>query len=97
MANGQEVIDALNSKFYDLIILDCQMPVMDGYTATQRIRAQAKWATLPIIAMTANAMADDQRACMDAGMNDFIGKPFQIEQMLGRLGHWLKSRHQANQ
>ncbi|MFN4264150.1 MAG: response regulator [Aquabacterium sp.] len=95
--SGQEALSYLRAEPFDLVLMDMQMPEMDGLTAARTIRQQGLQSGIPIIAMTANAMAEDQKACLDAGMNDFIGKPFQIEQMLGRLGHWLKSRQQANQ
>lgn len=95
--SGQEALSYLRVEPFDLVLMDMQMPEMDGLTAARTIRQQGLQSGIPIIAMTANAMAEDQRACLDAGMNDFIGKPFHIEQMLNRLGHWLKSRTQAQQ
>ena len=80
--NGAEAIEAIAQKTYDLILMDMQMPVMDGLTATQTIRAQEKakqTEPLIIVAMTANAMAGDRQLCLDAGMNDYISKPIDRE------------------
>ena len=87
--NGQEAIEYLiqhsrpdQSSHVDLILMDLQMPVMDGITATQKIRAELKLNTVPIIAMTANAMASDRDACLRAGMNDHLGKPFDAQHLI---------------
>ncbi|HET8870025.1 MAG TPA: response regulator, partial [Aquabacterium sp.] len=68
---------------------DCQMPVMDGYTASQRIRAEQAWANLPIIAMTASAMASDRERVLQAGMNDHITKPLDLNQMFTIMARWI--------
>lgn len=73
---------------YDVVLMDIQMPDMDGYTATRRIRALPGMARLPIIAMTANVLPSDRQACLDAGMNDHIGKPFDLDDLVGRLRQW---------
>lgn len=70
---------------FDAVLMDVQMPVMDGYTATRTIRNKLGLTTLPIIAMTANAMASDRAACLAAGMNDHIGKPFELDQLVALL------------
>ncbi len=70
---------------FDAVLMDLQMPVMDGYTATQTIRNQLGLTTLPIIAMTANAMASDRTACLDAGMDDHVGKPFELDHLVAVL------------
>ncbi len=69
--------------------MDLQMPEMDGFEATRAIRAELGLQALPIIAMTANAMASDRQACLDAGMNDHVGKPFQIDQLVATIRHQL--------
>ena len=79
---------------YDLILMDMQMPVMDGLEATRRIRAEAAWRAVPIVAMTANAFAEDRRRCIEAGMDDFITKPMLPETFYGLLLRWL-GRSQA--
>ena len=74
--NGQEAIDLLQTKDFDVVLMDCQMPVLDGYEAARRIRQMdGPLSTVPIIAVTASAMPDERKRCFDAGMNDFISKP----------------------
>ncbi|WP_438334789.1 CHASE domain-containing protein [Edwardsiella tarda] len=83
-AHGQEAIDRLKAtpQGFDLVLMDLQMPVMDGINATQYIRSHLALHTLPIIAMTANAMVSDRQACLAAGMNDHIGKPFNLRELI---------------
>ncbi len=88
--NGRKAIDALNQNSYDLVLMDLQMPEMDGYEATRRIRADEKYKTLPLIAMTAHAMADEREACLAAGMNEHIPKPIDPAHLYNVLSHWLK-------
>lgn len=85
--NGALAVAALEQTQagYDAVLMDIQMPVMDGYTATRAIRQHWDLATLPVIAMTANAMASDREACLAAGMNDHIGKPFELDHLVTRL------------
>ena len=73
----------------DGILMDCQMPVMDGYTATREIRKNPKYATLPIIAMTANAMVEDRQKALESGMNDHIAKPLEVNQMFATIARWV--------
>ena len=82
--NGQLGLDALaaDPQGYDLVLMDMQMPVLDGLEAARAIRAQPCHAALPIVAMTANAMQSDRQACLDAGMNDHVGKPFDLETLV---------------
>jgi CheY-like chemotaxis protein len=94
--NGQEAIDALlmapKATPYDAVIMDCQMPVMDGYTATEQIRqgkASQSYQDIPIIALTANAMTTDRETCLNAGMNDYLSKPIKAEQLAETLQKWL--------
>ncbi|MGI2258839.1 response regulator [Shewanella sp. GXUN23E] len=76
--NGRIALEKLAQNEFDLVLMDCQMPVMDGYQATAAIRRQEKYRSLPVIAMTANAMAGDREKCLAAGMNDHIAKPIQV-------------------
>ncbi|WJN61738.1 response regulator [Pseudomonas sp. SO81] len=89
--HGQEALDILAADTdFDGVLMDCQMPVMDGYTATGRIREQAQFATLPVIAMTANAMEGDRERALASGMNDHISKPLNVEGMFATLAKWIK-------
>ncbi|WP_298009927.1 response regulator [uncultured Aquabacterium sp.] len=74
---------------FDCVLMDCQMPKMDGYTATRHIRADARWAMLPVIAMTASALATDREAALDAGMNDHVSKPLDVQQMFSVIRRWV--------
>jgi len=87
--NGQEAVDELTKQSFDGILMDCQMPVMDGYTATKTIRAQEQYETLPIIAMTANAMAEDKARVVACGMNDHIAKPINVNSMFITMAKWI--------
>jgi CheY-like chemotaxis protein len=81
--NGVQVLEALHRQSYDLILMDVQMPVMDGLTATQRIRESKPDAIQPwIVAMTANALESDRQACLSAGMNDYLAKPIQLDHLI---------------
>ncbi|MFY9460338.1 signal transduction histidine kinase [Aquabacterium commune] len=87
-SNGHEVLALLAEQRFDCILMDCQMPGMDGYTATRCIRADARWKGLPIIAMTANAMVSDRQKVLDAGMNDHVSKPISVEDLYAKLVRW---------
>ena len=89
--NGEKALAALAGKHYDLVLMDCQMPVLDGYQATRVFRGQEPKGKrrLPIIAMTANAMQGDREKCLDAGMDDYLAKPVKKELLRKLLGHWL--------
>ena len=91
--HGQEALDILtrDSRF-DGVLMDCQMPVMDGYTATREIRRRADWQSLPVIAMTANAMAGDKEKVLEAGMNDHIAKPINVGALFDTLARWIGPR-----
>lgn len=86
--NGEESINTLQRNSYDIILMDMQMPIMGGVQATKIIREEMKL-ELPIIALTANASKEDERNCMDAGMNDYISKPFREEELYQKISRWL--------
>jgi two-component system sensor histidine kinase/response regulator len=88
-ANGQEALDMLAGEHFDLVLMDIQMPVMDGLTATQTIRANAQWRDLPIIAMTAHATSEDQELTAMAGMNAHLTKPIIPRLLYATLSQWL--------
>ncbi len=88
--NGQEALDLLAKEHFDGVLMDCQMPVMDGYEATRRIRSQEKFRELPIIAMTANAMKGDREKVLAIGMNDHIAKPLKPDAMFITMAEWIK-------
>ena len=92
-ANGLEALEMLDKERFDGVLMDCQMPVMDGYTATRKIREDKRFKDLPIIAMTANVMAGDREKSLDAGMNDHIGKPIRHDQLLRTMSRWISSSH----
>jgi CheY-like chemotaxis protein len=91
-ANGQEALNTLEALPFDLVLMDCQMPVMDGYEATQKIRlAESKVLNrnIPIVAMTANSMQGDRDKCISVGMDDFISKPVNPSKLQEALKRWL--------
>ena len=87
--NGQIALDKLAQQSFDLVLMDCQMPVMDGYQATMALRQKPELANLPVIAMTANAMAGDKEMCLRAGMNDHIAKPIEVNLLYETLLKYL--------
>ncbi len=103
-ADGPEVLDRLSQRSYDLILMDCQMPQMDGFETTRLIRQREQIERaigdtgsrnldpIPIIALTANALQGDREACLAAGMDDFLSKPYGLEQLFVTLKHWLKEK-----
>jgi signal transduction histidine kinase/DNA-binding response OmpR family regulator len=88
--NGQEALDVLDAQEFDGVLMDIQMPVMDGYTATRAIRRDSRFSKLPVLAMTANAMAGDREKALDAGMNDHIAKPLEIRRALATMTEWFR-------
>jgi two-component system, sensor histidine kinase and response regulator len=92
VVNGEEAIASVRTTHFDLVLMDCQMPVMDGYAATEAIRNWERMsgrARTPIIAMTANAMAGDRERCLASGMDDYLTKPFKRDVLGAMLAHWL--------
>lgn len=93
--NGQEALDALEAagddpaKTIDLVLMDVMMPVMDGLTATSAIRNDARWSKLPIVMLTAKAMPDDQKKCLEAGANDYMAKPIDVDKLLSLVRVWM--------
>ena len=87
--DGQEAMALLLRRHFDVVLMDCQMPVMDGYEATAALRRDARWQQLPIIAMTADAMSEDRRRALACGMNDHIAKPIDVEAMFATLARWV--------
>ncbi len=88
--NGHDAVVLLAGRNFDGVLMDCQMPVMDGYTATQKIRRQERLKNLPVIAMTANVMKGDRERALSAGMNDFIAKPLDVHQMFTTMAKWIR-------
>ncbi len=88
-ANGAEAIEAVGRQCPDLILMDCHMPVMDGYEATRRLRADPRWHALPIIALTANATTADQEMCFAAGMNAHVAKPIRMQRLYEKMDQCL--------
>lgn len=88
--NGKEALDVLEAKPYDVVFMDCQMPVMDGYEATRRIRAAPGLRGTVVIAMTAHAMVGDREKCLAAGMDDYISKPISFDGLGKLLEHWAQ-------
>ncbi len=86
--DGQQAFEAINKKHYDLILMDCQMPILDGFAATKKIREQANQPELTIIALTAGATTKEQKECYDAGMNDFLSKPITMNILKDTLEKW---------
>ncbi|UQZ89104.1 hypothetical protein C4J81_07795 [Deltaproteobacteria bacterium Smac51] len=90
--NGLEAIEKLQSNKYDLVLMDIQMPEMDGITATKEIRAMPEFKDLPIVAMTAHAMSGDRELSLKAGMNDHINKPINLQELFSSLAKWLRRK-----
>ena len=88
-AHGAEALEVLEQEPIDLILMDCNMPVMDGYETSRRIRNNGRWPELPIVALTANALSDERERCRAAGMNDYLAKPFRREELAVMLDTWL--------
>ncbi|MEZ1318415.1 response regulator [Pseudomonas fluorescens] len=88
-AHGGEALDQLEHSEFDLVLMDCNMPVMDGYEASRQIRRSGRWPQLPIVALTANAMSEERERCRAAGMSDYLAKPFRREELAALLDTWV--------
>jgi CheY-like chemotaxis protein len=96
--NGAEALDRIAATAFDAVLMDCQMPVMDGFTATRRIRESERVRgakRLPIIALTANVMSEDREKCIAAGMDAHLGKPIEPAQVIEALSRFLKGKEAA--
>jgi len=87
--HGGEALEALEHVQFDLVLMDCNMPVMDGYEASRRIRQSGRWPRLPIVALTANAMPEERDRCRAAGMSDYLAKPFRREELITLIDQWV--------
>jgi len=90
--NGREALEAIERALFDAVLMDIQMPEMDGLEATRRLRADARFADLPVIAMTAHAFKGDRDRCLLAGMNDYVAKPVRADQVAAVLERWIASK-----
>ncbi|HEY9064440.1 MAG TPA: response regulator [Burkholderiaceae bacterium] len=88
--DGQEALAILGRERFDAVLMDCQMPVMDGYEATRALRHRPELKDLPVIAMTANAMAGDRQKVLEAGMNDHVAKPIHVDDLFATLARWVQ-------
>ncbi len=88
-ANGLEALAAIERESYDLVFMDCQMPMLDGYEATRRIRERLGGRHLPVIALTAHDLASDREKCLAAGMDDYMAKPLYEDTLYEVLDRWL--------
>ena len=88
--HGGEALERLAAEKFDVVLMDCQMPEMDGYEATRRIRGQMGLAELPVVALTAAAFPEDLTRCREAGMNDHVSKPVTLEALSEVLRKWIR-------
>ena len=91
--DGEAAVRMVSKDDYDLVLMDMQMPVMDGIAATKAIRSNPQLRRVPIIAMTANVMATDRDKCIEAGMDDHVSKPIDPDELFATLLRWIKPRH----
>ena len=92
--HGAQALEKIQQTDYDAVLMDCQMPVMDGYQATKHIREQAKYDKLPVIALTAHALVGEKEKCLAAGMNEHLTKPISSLRLYAALAHWIKPKNQ---
>ncbi|WP_200236442.1 response regulator [Lamprobacter modestohalophilus] len=95
--NGQEALDLLEQQHFDGVLMDCQMPIMDGYAATRAMRQDPRYRQLPILAMTANVMTGDREKAIAAGMNDHIGKPVKVRELLTTMARWIEVEEEVEE
>jgi CheY-like chemotaxis protein len=94
-ANGEQAVQAVSRNSFDIVFMDCQMPVMDGYTAASRIREIEKKSgrnRIPVIAVTAHVLADNKEQCLQSGMDDYLQKPFSLNGLQACLERWVGAR-----
>jgi CheY-like chemotaxis protein len=98
VCNGKEALDAVEENDYDIIVMDCMMPELDGYGATRRIRQNEKTSNrrVPIIALTANAMKGDRALCLESGMDDYLSKPLDPAELVGMIQKWYANANVAD-
>jgi CheY-like chemotaxis protein len=94
VSNGREAVEAVFRSVYSAVLIDCQMPHMDGFEATSEIRRRERHGHVPIIAMTANAMSGDRERCLAAGMDDYIAKPIKRDILEATLNKWVVRKMQ---
>jgi CheY-like chemotaxis protein len=87
--DGRDALDKLAAQRFDAVLMDCKMPVMDGFAATRALRERPELRALPVIAMTASAIVGDRDKALAAGMNDYITKPIDIDEVLHTLARWI--------
>ena len=93
--NGQEALNAVQQQPFDIVLMDVQMPVMDGYEATKQIRLLFSAAELPVIAMTASTLKEDREKALEVGMNDYLSKPIEVDAIHQVLGKWIEHKEGA--
>lgn len=91
VTDGNEALEAHRTRPYDLILMDCQMPIMDGFEASRQIRALDQRQPI-IVAVTANALVGERERCLSAGMDDYLSKPFQAEELVAIVRKWIGAR-----
>ena len=97
VANGEEAVDAVRKELFDAVLMDIQMPKMNGYEATRLIRTLPGCESLPIIAMTAHAMKGDEEKCLEAGMDGYVAKPINQDRFFSTLWRLLRTRKRVEE